>query len=52
MATTPKFITTENRINIVNYYLSKPCTISEVADKFKCSNPTVIKILKEKGINS
>lgn len=47
MATTPKFITTENRINIVNYYLSKPCTISEVADKFKCSNPTVIKILNE-----
>ena len=43
----PKHITREQKEEIVKYYKTKPMTQDEVAQKFKISLPSVIKILKE-----
>ena len=43
----PKHITKEQKEEIVKYYKAKPMTQDEVAQKFKISLPSVIKILKE-----
>ncbi|MEE0930544.1 MAG: hypothetical protein UIM53_06045 [Acutalibacteraceae bacterium] len=46
----PKHITKELKENIVREYLLKPQTIHEVAQKYKVSDPSVIKILDENNI--
>lgn len=44
----PSKIIDENlKQNIINYYLSKPMTLSEVEQKFNLSHPTISKILKD-----
>lgn len=46
----PKHITDETKLEIINYYKSKPTTIAETAKQFSVSDPSVIKILNEYGI--
>ena len=46
-----KIITEEIKNNIVVFYESKPMTIKTVCNKFNLSEPTVLKILKEKNIS-
>ena len=41
-----KIINEELKNQIIKFYLSKPMTLKEVADKFNLSNPTICKILK------
>lgn len=38
--------------DIVNYYLSKPMTLEDVAKKFNLCKPTISKVLKENNINT
>ena len=38
--------------DIINYYLSKPITIENVAKKFNLCKPTISKVLKENNINT
>jgi len=42
-----KIITDELKQEIINYYLSKPMTLSDVGHHFDLSNPTIGKILKD-----
>lgn len=42
-----KIITDELKRNIIDYYLSKPMSLSQVEQHFNLSHPTVTKILKD-----
>lgn len=42
-----KIISEELKQNIINYYLSKPMTLSQVERQFNLSHPTISKILKD-----
>lgn len=42
-----KIINEELKQNIINYYLSKPMTLSQVEQQFNLSHPTITKILKD-----
>ena len=42
-----KIISEELKQNIINYYLSKPMTLSQVEQQFNLSHPTITKILKD-----
>ena len=44
-------ITKEKKYDVVNYYKSKPMTIRECANHCGLSNPTIIKLLNEFGID-
>ena len=41
-----KIISEDLKNQIINFYLSEPMTLKNVADKFNLSNPTISKILK------
>lgn len=47
----PKIISDKTRLNIVNYYKSKPMTINECAEYFSICAPSVMKILDEYHID-
>lgn len=48
----PKHITQDKKESLIKYYKSKPMTIYDVANEFHICKPSVIKILKEYGIQT